>query len=525
MGYNLNIIILPLCKLHIFRASNGLSPKRKNARWLGIALCAALFLSFTISLSSILPVSAQTLGSWSSTTPWENSSTHAITGESCATYSGYIYCVGGFLVGGPRNGVYYAPVSSSGVGAWTSTTSYPTGFDQGSCAISGGYIYCIGGETDSAGDYTAAVYYAPVSSSGVGAWTSTTAYPVIIEQESCAISGGYIYCVGGTSDESYPYTPGNGVFYAPVSSSGVGAWTTSNFPTVIDGQSCTISSGYIYCVGGDTVQIDGTQTPYTDIVFYASVSSSGVGAWTSTTHYPTDITYTSCATYTGYIYCVGGFIDGTTFTDAVYYAPVSSSGVGAWTSTTAYPEPIYLQSCPVYQGYIYCVGGQTTMGFISGFVYYTSIGGSLSSTTSTTSSTSSSTSSTSTSTASVPPPLPPANPCESGLECYTTFAIFNVEHSGYPVGGAAVVVTATGFSTQTSTTASSASTSLLCTESPSWTAEWGMYWSCSAGETGQFILTVGVTYSYTVTLTSGTILTGSFVASNPWAVNIVTVSA
>jgi hypothetical protein len=52
-----------------------------------------------------------------------------------------------------------------------------------------------------------------------------------------------------------------------------------------------------------------------------------------------------------------------------------------------------------------------------------------------------------------------------------------------------------------------------------------MYWSCSAGETGQFILTVGVTYSYTVTLTSGTVLTGSFVASNPWAVNIVTVSA
>jgi len=347
--------------------------KTRRARGLETALCAVLLLSLVISLSSFRPVSAETLGSWNSTTPWENSSTIGITGESCATYSGYIYCVGGFRVGGPLSGVYYAPVSSSGVGTWASTTGYPTGFDQGSCAISGGYIYCVGGETDSAGDYTNAVYYAQVSSSGVGAWTLTTAYPIIIERESCAVSSGYIYCVGGTSDESYPYTPGNGVFYAPISASGVGVWQTSTFPTVIDGESCTISSGYIYCVGGDTAPVLGN--PYTDIVFYASVSALGLGTWTSTTHYPTDITYASCATYSGYIYCVGGFIDGSSFTNAVYYAQASSSGVGAWTSTTGYPNQTYLQSCPIYSGYIYCVGGQNALGYISGLVYYASISG------------------------------------------------------------------------------------------------------------------------------------------------------
>jgi hypothetical protein len=478
---------------------------RRNVLWLGTALCVGLVLSLVVSLSSILPVGAETVGSWNSTTPWQNSSTTGITGESCATYSGYIYCVGGFLVGGPRSGVYYAPVSSSGVGTWTQTTSYPTGFDQGSCAISGGYIYCVGGEINGAGAYTNAVYYASVSASGVGAWTSTTVYPIIIEQESCAISSGYIYCVGGTSDESFPYTPGNGVFYAPVSASGVGAWTTSNFPTVIDGESCTISSGYIYCVGGDSVE-----TPYTDIVFYAPVSASGVGAWTSTTHYPTDVTYTSCATYSGYIYCIGGFIDGTTFTNAVYYASVSSSGVGTWTPTTAYPNQTYLQSCPIYLGYIYCVGGQNAMGFISNLVYYSSVSGSIPPSTSSTSSTSSST---------------PFNACQSGLQCYTAFAVFNVQQSGSPAGGAIVVVTAPGFSSQISMTALAASTSLLCTQNPSWTAQWGMYWGCFAGETGQFTVRVGVTYSYTVTLTSGTVLTGTFNAPTPWTVDIVPVSA
>jgi hypothetical protein len=364
----------------------------------------AVFVVLMIAAPVARPASAETLGSWTSTTPWENSVATGITGESCATYSGYIYCVGGFLVGGPRSGVYYAPISSSGVGTWTATTSYPTGFDQGSCAISAGYIYCVGGEIDSAGDYTNAVYFASVSSSGVGTWTSTTAYPITIEQESCAISSGYIYCVGGTHDESYPYTPSDAVEYASVSSSGVGAWQTSTYPAVIAGESCSISSGYIYCVGGDTNLIP---SPYTDLVLYAAVSSSGVGTWTVTNHYPTDITYSSCGTYSGYIYCVGGFIDGSSFASAVYYAPVSSSGVGTWTSTTGYPEEIYLQSCPISQGNIYCVGGQNYLGFIQSSVYYTSISSSVTST-STSSSSTTTTTTTGGSAACAPVTPPPA---------------------------------------------------------------------------------------------------------------------
>ncbi|MGD0638848.1 MAG: hypothetical protein ABSA72_12495, partial [Nitrososphaerales archaeon] len=338
--------------------------------------------------------SAETLGAWTSTTPWNNSVSGGITGESCATYSGYIYCVGGFLGEAvPQSEVLYAPVSSSGVGAWSSTTSYPTRVNEGSCAISAGYIYCVGGDVDNAGDYTNATYYAPVSSSGVGTWTSTTAYPVTIEQESCATSAGYIVCVGGTHDQSYPYTPSNGVEFAPISSSGIGAWQTSTLTFVIAGESCNISSGYVYCVGGDTAIIP---SQYTDLVFYAPVSVSGVGTWTvSPNHYPTDITDSSCSTYSGYVYCVGGFIDGSSFASAVYYAPISASGVGSWTSTTSYPTEIYLQSCPAYLGDIFCVGGQNYLGYIQSGVYYTSISAA---STSTSSSSSSTTSSTSTST-------------------------------------------------------------------------------------------------------------------------------
>ena len=66
-----------------------------------------------------------------------------------------------------------------------------------------------------------AVYFAPISSSGVGAWTSTTTYPSDAQDLPCAISGGYVYCVGGTTNYSFPghtTVPGytNAVYYAQV---------------------------------------------------------------------------------------------------------------------------------------------------------------------------------------------------------------------------------------------------------------------------------------------------------------------
>lgn len=127
-------------------------------------------------------------------------------------------------------------------------------------------------------------------------------------------------------------------------------------------------------------------------------------------------------------------------------------------------------------------------------------------------------------TCSISAPLT-VNVCEVGMGCYTTYAVFSVTESGSPVGGATVQVSAEGAMSQTGATSSAASNSALCTASPAWTAEWGQYWGCSAGETGQFTLTVGLTYSYTVTLPSGSVLTGSFLASNPWTVSLVSVSA
>lgn len=253
------------------------------------------------------------------------------------------------------------PVRAESLSPWGSTTAYPTAIYIQSCSVSSGYIYCVGGANGSGalGPTTNAVYYAPVSSSGVGAWTATTPHPTPIAA-SCTVSSGYIYCVGGQT---------SAVYYAPISPSGVGTWTNTTAYPISIGTSCAVSTGFIYCVGGQshTSPTNSTLSP-TSAVYYAPVSSSGVGIWTTTSAYPVATRAQSCAVSSGYIFCVGGQTSSGT-TGAVYYAPVSSSGVGTWTTTTAYPTAIYLPSCAVSSGYIYCVGGLTSLSTASA-VYY-----------------------------------------------------------------------------------------------------------------------------------------------------------
>jgi hypothetical protein len=337
-----------------------------------------------------------------------------IAWESCAVSSGYVYCVGGQTgSSSDTDAVYYAPISSSGVGTWTQTTSYPVSLADLSCVISSGYIYCVGGYN---GSYTNAVYYAPISSSGVGAWSSATPYPRYMANGACVTYSGYILCLGGYDQNSAKWIHND--YIASISSSGVGTWeflteyptdiglescvtyssyvyciggynnskyidsvyysdiflsgylspwgATTNYPSEIIDQACSVASTYIYCVGGEA------NSSTVDNVYYTSLSSSGVGNWSRTTSYPIGIFEQSCAINSGYIYCVGGQGISQPSTDAVYYATVSSSGVGTWKSTTSYPTTVFSQDCAIYSGYIYCVGGSAG-GFYSSAAYYATV--------------------------------------------------------------------------------------------------------------------------------------------------------
>jgi hypothetical protein len=271
-------------------------------------------------------------------TSWASDSNHypqSIHGQACVAYSGYLYCVGGTYDdnGDDVASSYYAPLSSgSGVGKWNTTTAYPIPIDTQSCVGSSGYIYCIGGSNETDGtnaDSTSSnsVWYAPLSSSGIGSWSHSTAYPGNLYFQSCFAANGYVYCLGGadSSDNSQ-----NADYYATLSSAGVGTWTkTTAYPVQLSGQACAISTGYIYCVGGETA--GGSNPSYTNAAYYAPVSAGGMGTWKQAPSYPLSVG-TTCVVSSGYMYCVGGFdASSAGENNAVYYASLASLS-GAVTS-------------------------------------------------------------------------------------------------------------------------------------------------------------------------------------------------
>ncbi len=295
---------------------------------------------------------------------------------SCVTSSGYVYCLGGVnLAGYDTNSTYYAPISSSGIGTWTESTNYPIGVAGQSCVTSSSDIYCVGG-VNSTYDRINSTYYAPISSSGIGTWNQSTSYPIGIVYQSCVTSFSDIYCVGG---QSSTYHGVNSTYYAPISSSGIGTWasTGSYISTGIWAESCLSTSSEVYCVGGVGNAGFSATVSATNSTFYASLSASGVGTWAQGTDYPTYIAGESCVTSSGYIYCVGGANNSSVLgyedLNSTYYAPVSSSGIGTWTQSTSYPTPIAFQSCIASSSDIYCVGGVNSTYYYINSTYYAPI--------------------------------------------------------------------------------------------------------------------------------------------------------
>ena len=289
--------------------------------------------------------------------------------------------------------VYYSQISAPGtLGPWAETTDYGatsgasgTGgqdIEWPSCVQSGGYVYCVAGATNSG--EVSKVYYAQLSSGGVGPWTETTDYGASSGttgsggmqtfQLSCVAISGYIYCVGGGSSKT---------FYAPISSSGVGAWTettdygaasgnTGAGGTSISSQACTEDSGYIYCIGGTGPSFK----PISD-VFYGQLTASGIGPWTETVDYGASSGTTgsggvpiygaTCTTLSGYIICVDGYTTGNSPTNGVYYGQdPSTPGIIGWVKDTInFVVAAYFYVCALNAvtggGFsledMYCVGG------------------------------------------------------------------------------------------------------------------------------------------------------------------------
>jgi len=325
-------------------------------------------------VAPLSPAHAESLGQWTKTTNYPL----ALAGESCVTYSTQVYCVGGFGGGGnSHNQEYYATLAASGIGAWSTGPNYPINIDSAACVNTTAPdpgIYCVGGENYP--NSVANVYYAKFTSSGgLTSWSSAVPYPNALAGISCVVYSGYIYCVGGFDSNGDEVSS---AYFAEIYG-GLGSWSgTTQYPLPIDRESCAVYYGYIYCVAGETLSGSNPNSPITG-AYYAPLSASGIGQWTAVQSYPTALAAMSCAPFSGYFYCVGGFDSNLLSSTSAYFGQASSSGVGSWTDLAQYPVPIDTSSCVAGQGYVYCVAGNSvtqnsqTLLNPTGSTYYASI--------------------------------------------------------------------------------------------------------------------------------------------------------
>jgi hypothetical protein len=289
--------------------------------------------------------------SWTYTDPYPL----AIDDHACSSYNGYAYCVAGVQgTKGATNSVYFTHILSSGtIGNWSATSAYPISIYDSSCNAYNGYIYCIAGRNDALYNL---VYYAPISSDGVGNWTATNSYPLSVYNHICVAYSNNLYCIGGDVGANDTTS----VYYAPILSNGaVGSWiATNSYPLAVDDSTCNAYNGYVYCVAGS--RKEGVHAVYDSVYYSQILSSNTLGAWTSTTPYPTALYDHTCASSSGYIYCIGGYtkhIYPAQITSNVFFSQLTPSGVGVWTKGQNYPLAERSQSSFSYDGFIYVVGG------------------------------------------------------------------------------------------------------------------------------------------------------------------------
>ena len=251
---------------------------------------------------------------------------------------------------------------------WVSNTPFLGDIYEQSCTTYSNVIYCIGGTTRSQLVVTSNVLVAQIAPNGnVLSWVANTPFPTGIYLSSCSSSMGFIYCVGGDTDTFYQ--SGNAYVSKLAANGNVAAIWEPNalLPTILQGlyqTECPSYNGFIYCIGGEMGSFS-----YSSNVYVSKIGANGNAlAWVSNAPLPAasvlGVVSQSCPIYLGRIYCMGGVsVDsgGTSYnTGNVLVGVIGPNGnVLSWTTNTPLPFARIDQACLAASGFIYCIGGSS----------------------------------------------------------------------------------------------------------------------------------------------------------------------
>jgi hypothetical protein len=244
-----------------------------------------------------------------------NMPSNAVGQNGCTAYDGKIYCIGL-----NNDSSYFSQILQNGsLGEWSRTTPYPINMSGGEQCFNQSDLFCCVGGTTNTGLVISDTYCSYLEDSGISAWTKSTSYPIPISKQRMSVYDGYVYSVGGSAggsinvDESY---------YAKINSDGIGDWTkTTSYPLLIRSFGLTTYNEHIYGVGG--LVCGRCFAEYR--VFYAPISSNGIGAWSmSENPYQNAVFHQACVQKNGKFYCIGGEENSSYAYPDVYYADLNA---------------------------------------------------------------------------------------------------------------------------------------------------------------------------------------------------------
>ena len=298
--------------------------------------------------------------------------------DPCITSGTYVYCM--FLqnynsITGQTNDsafVEYTTIGGGNLGTWNYFLIPESNFgppikqlNPFICTASSTYLYCLSGVTqDAGGNYgyldPINLYYSPILSGGLlGPWIKgpTIASP-LLNPQNCFITNSTIYCTTGFNEPNMTY-------YSRLTKNVPGNWqevTSSASAPVQDWSSdCGLTSGYIYCLGGNPFS-----SHVTNLTAYMNLNSASP-SWTysTTSRFPGNfsvgglvgVNYCDPIFGPNDIYCIGGLSGNHPFGPWVpspglqvpsIYASTSGGGIPSSVATTGnYPIPAEDLSCLV----------------------------------------------------------------------------------------------------------------------------------------------------------------------------------
>lgn len=214
---------------------------------------------------------------------------------------------------------------------------------------------------------------AQLSGATFASWSSTTSLPANLWNFGVAVSGGYIYVVGGAGTGAANVAT---VYWAQITpgTDTIGTWSTNsgyNLPVALRGLNLVAYNDFLYAIGGNS----GSGAVNTVYQLHLAPSGEPTPPWTAMTNLPAAVQYTGAAAYENQLYVYGGqSAAGTTGSNAVYTAPILPDGnLGSWTTLAqTLPAAIFAHASVQYNGYLYAIGGNSG-GTLRTTTYYAKI--------------------------------------------------------------------------------------------------------------------------------------------------------